>query len=271
MSENAITLLHSAGTWSTVVWRENGYWLRRAATFQQVESAVAQGSFVFRPLERVIIQARLRSEQMLSFLSNLPKAFKGDVLFLERPDRAFLSATADDDARILYELGADDIEFYLDIYRLRADDVTGTCPVAANSTSLRAERMRVLIAEDETKMREYLVSVLQAAGCETIEARTGLEAIRATATQRPQVVLLDGLLPEMHGFEIARVIRALDPTYRPRIIMITGIYKNLRYQNEAKLKYQVDGYLTKPVTSDQIAAALFAEPSGTAVSEQIAS
>jgi len=269
MSDNPITLLHSTGTWSTIVWRENGYWLRRATTFQQVESAVAQGSFIFRPLDRVIIQACLRSDQMLSFVSNLPKGFKGDVLFLERPDRAFLSAAADDDARVLYQLGADDIEFYLGIYRLRADD-TAIRSVGANSTSLPTERMRVLIAEDETKMREYLVSVLEAAGCETIAARTGLEAIRATATQRPQVILLDGLLPEMHGFEIARVIRALDPTYRPRIIMISGIYKGLRYQNEAKLKYEVDGYLTKPVTSEQIASALFAE-SGTAMTEKIAS
>ena len=256
MHNNPITLLHSTGTWTTIAWREHGYWLRRANTFQQVESAVAQGNFAFCPLERVIIQACLRSDQMLSFVSSLPKGFKGDVLFLERPDRAFLSAAADDDARVLYQL--------------RADDVTVTRSAAASSTSQPAERMRVLIAEDETKMREYLMSVLQAAGCETIVARTGFEAIRETATQRPQVVLLDGLLPEMHGFEIARVIRKLDPAYRPRIIMISGIYKGLRYQNEAKLKYDVDGYLTKPVTSEQIASALFAE-SGTTMREKIAS
>src|SRR5438874_7823151 len=101
MNNNPITLLHSTGTWTTIAWREHGYWLRRANTFQQVESAVAQGNFAFCPLERVIIQASLPSEQMLSFLSRLPTAFKGDVLVLERPDRAFLSVASDDDTRVL--------------------------------------------------------------------------------------------------------------------------------------------------------------------------
>jgi response regulator RpfG family c-di-GMP phosphodiesterase len=58
-------------------------------------------------------------------------------------------------------------------------------------------------------------------------------------------------------FEVARFVRALDPAYRPRIAIITAIYKDTRYQNEARLKYGVDHYLVKPVTRDQVASAVF--------------
>jgi DNA-binding response OmpR family regulator len=65
--------------------------------------------------------------------------------------------------------------------------------------------------------------------------------------KRPGLILLDGLLPEMHGFEIARFIRRIDADYRPHIAIMTAIYKHTRYQNEARLKYGIDDYLIKPV------------------------
>jgi CheY-like chemotaxis protein len=117
--------------------------------------------------------------------------------------------------------------------------------------------MRVLIAEDEKKTRAMLVEMLQGLGCETVEAGTGFEAIKLVQEQRPEVLLLDGLLPEMHGFEIARFVRSMAPEYRPRIVIITAVYKSQRYQNEAKLQFGVDYYLVKPVTKEAVAAAVF--------------
>lgn len=112
--------------------------------------------------------------------------------------------------------------------------------------------LTVLIAEDSDKMRELLVTQLRSLGIEASTAKTGLEALAQTARLRPDLILLDGLLPEMHGFEVARAIRQLDADYRPRIAMITGIYKGTQYQNEARLKYGVDDYLLKPITTDTL-------------------
>jgi len=110
----------------------------------------------------------------------------------------------------------------------------------------------VLIAEDSDKMRELLVTQLRSLGIEASTAKTGLEALAQTARLRRDLILLDGLLPEMHGFEVARAIRQLDADYRPRIAMITGVYKGTQYQNEARLKYGVDDYLLKPITTDTL-------------------
>jgi CheY-like chemotaxis protein len=112
--------------------------------------------------------------------------------------------------------------------------------------------LTVLIAEDSDKMRELLVTQLRSLGIEASTAKTGLEALAQTSRLRPDLILLDGLLPEMHGFEVARAIRQLDADYRPRIAMITGIYKGTQYQNDARLKYGIDDYLLKPITTDTL-------------------
>jgi len=118
--------------------------------------------------------------------------------------------------------------------------------------------MRVLIAEDERRTRAMLFEMIASLGCESVVASSGLEAMRIIQEKRPDVLLLDGLLPEMHGFEIARFARSLASEYQPRIVVITAIYKDERYEKEAK-QFGVDAYLTKPVTRDSVAAAIFGE------------
>jgi two-component system, OmpR family, alkaline phosphatase synthesis response regulator PhoP len=115
------------------------------------------------------------------------------------------------------------------------------------------ERPTVLIAEDEPKLRERLIAQLHALGISPRVTSKGYETLRVVEQHRPDLVLLDGLMPEMHGFEIARFIRRMDSHYRPRIAIVTAIYKNIRYQNEARLKYGIDDYLTKPVDTFELA------------------
>lgn len=106
---------------------------------------------------------------------------------------------------------------------------------------------RVLVVEDERRMREQLVEQVESFGCTTFAAGAAYEAIRIAERERPDIIFIDGLLPQMHGFELARFLRALDTNYRPRIVLVTSIYKQTRYRNEAKLKYGIDDYLIKPV------------------------
>ena len=112
----------------------------------------------------------------------------------------------------------------------------------------------VLIAEDERKLRWWLIEQFSTINIVPLIASSGYEAIKIAAESRPDLVLLDGLLPEMHGFEIARFIRRIDADYRPRIAIMTAIYKNVRYQNEARLKYGIDDYMIKPLQPEALAA-----------------
>ncbi|HYC87858.1 MAG TPA: response regulator [Thermoanaerobaculia bacterium] len=120
-----------------------------------------------------------------------------------------------------------------------------------------ATAVRVLVAEDSRRQCAELVEILKTLGARDIRiANTGHEAIRMASQFRPNLIVLDGLLPGMHGFEVARFIRGIDPAYQPRIIFTTAIYKNVRYENEARLKYGIDAYVVKPVTEEGLRMAM---------------
>jgi CheY-like chemotaxis protein len=210
-----------------------------------------------RDIERVIVDGTADPSEYLDLLASLPIGFRGDVLYLQPGGKLFLSATGRGDERVLYSLKPRDLDFYLQVYGLEE--------LRWEEVPLVAEEIRpasifsggILIAEDDRKTRELLVKMVREFGVEPLVASTGFEAVRLAEAHRPSAVLLDGLMPEMHGFEVARFLRHISTDYNPRIVMLTGIYKSLRYQNDAKLKFGVDRYLLKPVSSPMLSAALF--------------
>ncbi len=128
--------------------------------------------------------------------------------------------------------------------------------------------MNILVVDDDRKVREVVSGYLTDAGFTVVTAKTGFEAIKVAAELRPSVVVIDGLLPEMHGFEVARYIRTLSADYQPRIILMTGIYKTNAYRSDAKLKYGVDEYLVKPIVAEELVKLVRA--SNTRVSHMLA-
>jgi DNA-binding response OmpR family regulator len=117
---------------------------------------------------------------------------------------------------------------------IMSDNFNSTAPLA-------------LIVDDDRLVRARLSEHLGIHGFQVAESKTAYEAIQAAAIQRPALILLDGLLPQMHGFEVARMVNALDVSYKPKIVMMTAIYKQIRYRNEARLKYGISDYLVKPI------------------------
>jgi CheY-like chemotaxis protein len=209
-------------------------------------------SLAAMPLRRLVIEGALARTDFLVLLSTLHPSFTGDVLLIDRADHAFLSAMADGGPRVLYTLAGRDIEFYVDVNELRQGAVASFKLVSAPMTeSLAAQPMRVLIAEHDVRARKSLIAAASQLGCEVIVASSGFETLRLAEEHRADVLLLDGLIPEMHGFEVARFVKRIDSAYQPRVVMLT--------ENEVKLQYGVDGYLAKPVTFDQIGSAIFGE------------
>ena len=126
--------------------------------------------------------------------------------------------------------------------------------IASNTAPL------ALIVDDDRLVRARLNEHLGVIGFRTAESKTAYEAIQAAALQWPELILLDGLLPQMHGFEVARMINALDGGYHPRIVLMTAIYKHIRYRNEAKLKYGITDYLVKPIDPNELDRVLGVQP-----------
>ena len=66
----------------------------------------------------------------------------------------------------------------------------------------------ILVVDDEPTLRETLVEALEADGFRVVAAADGREALVTFRAERPDLVLLDLMLPELSGIEVCRIIRA---------------------------------------------------------------
>jgi two-component system KDP operon response regulator KdpE len=104
-----------------------------------------------------------------------------------------------------------------------------------------AERIKVLIIDDEAAIRRFLRASLDPRSYEVVDAENGEQGIRLVATQNPDVVLLDLGLPDLDGVDVTRNLR--EWTRVPIIVL------SARMQEEDKvaaLDAGADDYLTKP-------------------------
>ena len=110
---------------------------------------------------------------------------------------------------------------------------------------------KVLVLEDETNIRSFVVINLKRAGYETIEAGTGEEALELLK-QNPDVnvALLDIMLPGMDGFEVCRRIRASNS--KIGIIMLTA--RTQEMDKVTGLMTGADDYVTKPFSPAELTA-----------------
>ena len=115
--------------------------------------------------------------------------------------------------------------------------------------------MRVLIVDDHPANRDLLRIMLQAADCETTEARDGQEALDAVAAGAFDLVLMDVRMPVMDGLAATRAIRALDaPVCDLPILAVTA---EAMPEDAARcLAAGMDGHLAKPVTQARLYAAV---------------
>ena len=126
---------------------------------------------------------------------------------------------------------------------------------------------KVLVLEDESSIRSFIVINLTRAGYEVIEAETGeqaLETLRRHADIR--VALLDVMLPGIDGFEVCRRIRATNTSIG--IIMLTA--RSQEMDKVTGLMTGADDYVTKPFSPAELTArvdALFRRAGGAAAEQ----
>ena len=129
-----------------------------------------------------------------------------------------------------------------------ADDLAG---VASNRGA--ASAATVLVADDEEDMLEFLYVQLRDR-YEVLRASDGVEALEKCKTVLPDAILLDGMMPEMDGFEVCRQLRANTPTKSTPIVMLTA-----RADEATKFKALECGatdFLTKPFSITEVKSRL---------------
>lgn len=121
---------------------------------------------------------------------------------------------------------------------------------------------KVLIVDDEDDIRKLLRRVLEKKGYEVVEARDGQEALSAVRENTPHVIVLDAMLPEVHGFDICRRIKGSKRYGHIPIIMVSAIYRGWRFAEDLHASYGISAFLEKPFKINEIIDAVEAALAG---------
>jgi CheY-like chemotaxis protein len=130
-------------------------------------------------------------------------------------------------------------------------------PVAAKDLITRLEKfnftgraesgeVRILVVDDEIANREWLTGILEPAGFSVLPASGGAEAIELAKSRKPDLVLLDLMMPEVSGFEVVEALRSDEMTRETPIMVLTA--KDLTQADKRLLNGQVSTILKRGST-----------------------
>ena len=109
---------------------------------------------------------------------------------------------------------------------------------------------KILIVDDEPNLVIPLQFLMEQHGYRTLVAQSGEEALESISKERPDLVLLDIMLPGVDGFEVCEIIR-LNPEWRnTRVIFLTAKGRDVDIAKGMVLG--ADEYITKPFSNQQI-------------------
>ena len=116
--------------------------------------------------------------------------------------------------------------------------------------STAPRKARLLVVDDEPNIRELLAASLRLAGFEVATATGGLQALQVAQRQRPDLVVLDVMLPDLDGFDVARRLRTGDA--RTPVLFLTA--RDATEDKVSGLTLGGDDYVTKPFSLDEVLA-----------------
>jgi PAS domain S-box-containing protein len=111
----------------------------------------------------------------------------------------------------------------------------------------------ILIVDDNVLLQEATVWVLSQAGYRTCTADDGQAALRVACAEKPDLVLLDMVLPDLNGLEVCRRLKAAPALTGCFVVMLSSMAVDSPSQIEG-LEGGADGYITRPISSDELLA-----------------
>jgi phosphoserine phosphatase RsbU/P len=126
-----------------------------------------------------------------------------------------------------------------------ATDATETGPRLPPSST-------ILVVDDSPMNLQVLVRTLQASGHRILAARSGRAAIDIAAKARPDLILLDVMMPDMDGFEVCRALKARSETRDAVVVFLSALGEVS--EKVAGLKLGAADYITKPIQAEEVLA-----------------
>lgn len=122
-----------------------------------------------------------------------------------------------------------------------------SAPVAATARVPAVEEVQTVLAvDDDESVLRLMEHILASRKYRVLTARAGREALAKVREAMPDLVILDGMLPEVHGFEICRQLKTSERFRHIPVILVSAVHTGWRFAADVKEKYGADDYLEKP-------------------------
>jgi len=149
-----------------------------------------------------------------------------------------------------------------------------TGPAGQTRVPAVEEVQTILVVDDDEQILRRIQEILATRKYRILTARTGREALAKVREAVPDMVITDGMLPEVHGFEICRQLKTSERFRHTPVILMSGVHTGWRFAADVKEKYGADEYLEKPFdTNDllrRVQALLNRVPAGVAPASETA-
>ena len=131
-----------------------------------------------------------------------------------------------------------------------AFEIEGEVPAAdeevVHQETVRVGPARILVVDDEPEILKMLEKSLRAEGHTVETARDGLEAEQKLKGPPPDLVVLDAMLPHVHGFELCSRIKGDARLRNVPVLMMSAVYRGWRFAQDAREAFGADDYVEKP-------------------------
>jgi len=114
---------------------------------------------------------------------------------------------------------------------------------------------KILIVDYDNKSLESLSKLLQPHKFQIIKASDGLAAYEKFKLEKPDLVILEAILPKLHGFDLTKRIYQESKGSVP-VIIVTGLYRGSQYRHEALTTFGASDYFEKPIDNEKLLASI---------------
>ena len=109
---------------------------------------------------------------------------------------------------------------------------------------------KILVADDSRDIVQILEQRLTSSGYQVLTAFDGVEALQKAKQEKPDLIILDVMMPKLNGFQVARMIKFDKQLKKTPVLLLT--VRTRPTDRDAGLKMGADEYITKPFETDQL-------------------
>ncbi|MBI3297654.1 MAG: response regulator [Elusimicrobia bacterium] len=109
---------------------------------------------------------------------------------------------------------------------------------------------RILVVDDDRLILDMVCECLKKAGFSVESAETGVDGLAKAAGFKPDLVVLDLMMPDMHGFDVCQALRKDAAPDAPKVLILTA--KNYEIDRRAAQRLGAEAYVSKPFRVDEL-------------------